>query len=61
MREDRERVLSNQWNEQMPCLHCGMSEFCKYANIIKRIDFPEDIFNVTIVCKLREKYKAKEM
>lgn len=41
----------------LPCSDCDFQSICRYFNSVKRIDYPKDIFNVNITCKIKSKYK----
>ena len=55
--KDREDMLNEKWSSILPCESCCIREICKYNNVIKRVDFPEDIFTVSISCKIQRKYR----
>lgn len=54
----REERLAKAWSEKLPCTTCHLKDLCKYAGVIRRVDYPEEVFNVTITCNIKDKYKA---
>lgn len=60
IQEDRERLLITEWEKKLPCANCPISSICKYANVVKRVDYPKDIFDVTVTCKIRDNYSVSK-
>lgn len=54
---ERSNKLQLEWETSMPCLDCKIAEVCKYKNIIKRPDYPSEVFDVVVICKLKDAYK----
>lgn len=55
-KNDRRVDLDCKWDKSMPCSNCNISQICKFKNVIRRIDYPEDIFDVKITCKIKQNY-----
>lgn len=47
-----------EWEQTLPCATCELTNICRYANVVKRIDYPKDVFNISITCKLQKEYKV---
>ena len=55
---ERHERLQKAWEEKLPCKNCPVAEVCKYHSVAtKRIDYPEDIFEIKFSCKIRNKIK----
>lgn len=53
-------MLSNSriWqDEHLPCANCQLKSLCKYVDSLEA-DYPEEVFNITITCHIKDKYKA---
>lgn len=57
-KEDHETRLADEWKSKLPCASCSIASICKYANIVGRINYPSDVFNISIECKISNKYHA---
>lgn len=54
----RKVKLQENWEKRLPCSSCQLVEMCKYAHTVRRVDYPSDIFEVTVTCKIQNNYKA---
>lgn len=34
-----------------PCLKCNYQHFCKYRGIVKRFDYPPEVFQFAVTCR----------
>lgn len=59
-RENREKLLDAQWENLMPCATCCIEDVCRYKNVIKRIDYPADVFSVNVGCKIKNNYRRTD-
>lgn len=55
---DRRIKLQKEWEKCSPCYNCHLKGICKYAFTIKRVDYPSDVFGISITCKIKDNYKA---
>lgn len=55
---DRRLTLQKNWERSLPCWGCHLKGMCKYAFTIRRVDYPSDVFGVSIICKIKDNYKA---
>lgn len=58
-KEERQDRLDSEWSELLPCNTCAISDICKYNKAVKRIDYPHDIFDISVNCKITEQYGKK--
>lgn len=40
-------------------LGCEMSSICRYNKAVRRIDYPADIFDINVTCKISGEYSKK--
>lgn len=55
---DRRINLQKVWEKCLPCYNCHLKGICKYAFTLKRVDYPSDVFGISITCKVKDNYKA---
>ena len=56
--DKRINELDEAWAKAMPCHDCQIKDVCRYCNAVKRIDYPPDIFNLSVTCRIKSKYKV---
>lgn len=58
-RDKRISELDEAWEANLPCRNCAINDVCRYCNAVKRTDYPPDVFEVTITCKIAGQYVKK--
>lgn len=58
-RDKRIAELDEAWESKLPCQNCAIKDVCRYCNAVKRTDYPPDVFDVTVTCKIADKYSRK--
>jgi len=56
--EERKIRLDNEWFDNFPCRECEIENVCRYNDAVKRIDYPSDVFDVSVTCKIKQKYNS---
>lgn len=51
---ERKIDLDNRFIKNMPCINCELNFICKYSHSIKRPDFNEQVFDISVTCKIKD-------
>lgn len=57
-RDKRLAELDEAWEAKLPCSNCDIKDVCRYFNTIKRIDYPSEVFDLKVTCKIKSKYRV---
>lgn len=60
-RDKRIAELDEAWEAKLPCRNCAIKTVCKYCNAVKRTDYPPEVFDVTITCKIAHRYMRADL
>lgn len=56
--QDRTDRLDKEWDENLPCSTCDMADICRFRRAVKRIDYPGEVFDIKVTCKIKSGYRA---
>ena len=57
--KERNERLDKEWADSLPCASCPIRVACKYTAVIKRVDFPREIFNFNgFSCNIKDNLYA---
>lgn len=55
----RDISLEQQWKSHLPCADCLVSDICRYRNAVPRVNYPPEVFNVSITCNIKGRYRKE--
>lgn len=61
VKDEKDARLESEWQLKLPCSRCPVASICKYRGAIKRVDYPPDVFDLNITCKISHKYTIADL